>query len=89
MTTNEGQDVSRHSARILHNDIASALIIGDMVDDQGSSTCGGAIGKKGFQDVLDHSVLLWDQLRGIVLNVLGFPNQFREEGHEGILVQLT
>ena len=89
VTTNEGQDIARYSPRILHNDIASALIIGDMVDDQRSSTFGCAVRKKRVQHVLHHSVFLWNQVRGIVLDVLGFPNQLREEAHEGFLVQLT
>jgi len=89
VTTNEGQDIARDSPRILHNDIASALMIGDMVDDQRSSTCGCAVRKKRVQHVFRHSVFLWNQVRGIVLDVLGFPNQLREEAHKGLLVQLT
>lgn len=89
MTSHEGQDLPRHGAGVLDDDVASAWIIRDMVDHQGSSACGCAIGKKGVQDVLDDPVLLWDQLRWVVLDVLGFADELREEAHEGVLIEVT
>ena len=89
MTANKGQDLPRNSSWVLHNDVASAGEVGHVVDHQGTTACGGAEGQQGIEHVLDGSVLLRDEVRWVILEVLGLPDKLGQKGHEGLLVQVA
>ena len=40
-----------------------------MVEDKWAATGGGAVREEGFTNMVDDSILLWDEVRQIVLNM--------------------
>lgn len=89
MHPDERKNLSRLGTRILDDKVAPVGLIGDMVDNEWTATGGGAEREEAIKNVLHHPVLLWDQLRWVVLHVLGLPNQLSQQSYKTLLVQIT
>lgn len=85
----EGENFPGDGPGVLDDDITPFGEVGDVVNDKGAAAGGGAEGEEGVEDVLDDPVLLGDQIGGVVLHELGLPDELREEGCEGLLVELA
>ena len=72
MHSNKGQDLPRHGAGVLNDDVSSAGEVSGVFDDEGSAAGLGAVRKKRVEDMLDDPVFLRYKVRRIVLNVFGF-----------------
>nr|GMD79388.1 hypothetical protein Iba_chr13dCG3400 [Ipomoea batatas] len=78
MHPDERKNLPGLGTRILDDKVAPVGLIGDMVDNEWTAAGGGAEREEGIKNVLYHSVLLRDQLRWVVLHVLGLPNQLSQ-----------
>lgn len=87
MTPDEGEDPAGHRAGVLDDEVPPALDVADVVDDQRPTAVGRAQGKKGVEDMARNPVLGWDELRRVVLHVLGLADELPQQGHEGLPLQ--
>lgn len=89
MHSNKGQDLPRHSAGVLNNDVSSAGKVSDVVDYEWSAAGLGAVGKKCVEDMPHNPVFLRYKVRRVVLDVLGFSDKLREKLYEGVSVEIA
>ena len=75
--SDERQDLSGDRSWVLHDEVASSRVIRHMIDHKRTTTSFCAVRTERVEDVVYDSILLRDELRRIVLDELGFADEFR------------
>lgn len=93
MASHEGEDPAGGSTGVLHDDVATADDVAAVGDNEGpaggAGWRGGAVREEGIEDVAGDAILLWDELRGVVLDVAGLADELGEERDKGVPVEVA
>ena len=77
VTSNEGDYFGRVGARVAYDQMSAAGSVADLFDDQGS-TIFSAVWIENFTDVTANQILFGNEVWWVVLDVLGFADEFGE-----------
>lgn len=87
VASDEGEDLGGVGAGVLGDDVAPAVAVADVADDEGAAAGGGADWQERVEHVAGHAVLFGDEIWGVVLHVLRLADDLREEGHVGVAIE--
>jgi len=75
MTTHKRENFSGLSPWVLDNEVSTLGVVSEMIDDERSTSIFGRERGEIFKQMVYHPVFFWDQLRWVVLQVLGFSDE--------------
>lgn len=87
MAPDEGENAIGITARVLSDDIPTAIGVGDVGDNERATAGGGGEREENIKNVAGDAILFGDQFRRVVLDMAGLTDDLGEEGDVGATIE--